>query len=157
MLAPLANQLDTIDQLFAYFDQKAQSVSQAPVGWHLEHLLLVNERVAEALIQSNPTDYQWSFNWRKTIVLFTKKIPRGKAKAPKSARPEGKQSAEALQARIPALKLKLACLTTLHPNTYFVHPIFGKINLKTAIRFLFVHNQHHLKIMEEILAHNSKP
>jgi DinB superfamily len=154
MLAPIFVQLNTIDKLLEQFDQKAIEISTANVGWHLEHLLLVNGRVAEALIQSNPAAYQWRFNWRKTIILFTKKIPRGKAKAPKSARPEGNQTAEELRQRIPGLKFKLESLTQLHPNANFQHPFFGMLNLKTTIRFLFVHNQHHLKIVQDILAQN---
>jgi len=152
MLQPVYHQLDTISELLSEFDSKALSVSEASVGWHLEHLLLVNGRVAEALIQSNPADYQWSFNWRKTVVLFTERIPRGKAKAPKTAKPEGNQSSEDLRNRIPGLKEKLASLTKLPPNANFQYPFFGMLNLKTTIRFLFVHNQHHLKIVQDILA-----
>ena len=152
MLQPVYHQLDTISELLSEFDTKAPSVSEASVGWHLEHLLLVNGRVAEALIQSNPADYHWTFNLKKSLVLFIKRIPRGKAKAPKSARPEGNQSPEDLRNRIPGLKEKLAGLTKLHPNANFKHPFFGSLNLKTTIRFLFVHNQHHLKIVQDILA-----
>lgn len=152
MLQPIYHQLDTISKLLSEFDTIVPSVSEGSVGWHLEHLILVNGRVAEALIQSNPADYQWSFNWRKTVVLLTKNIPRGKAKAPKTARPEGNQSQEDLRNRIPMLKEKLASLTKLHPNANFQHPFFGMLNLKTTIRFLFVHNQHHLKIVQDILA-----
>ena len=152
MLQPVYHHLDTISELLSEFDTKAPSVSEGSVGWHLEHLLLVNGRVSEALLQSNPETYQWRFNWRKTIILLTKKIPRGKAKAPKTARPDGNQTAEELKQRIPALKLKLESLTQLHPNANFQHPFFGMLNLKTTIRFLFVHNQHHLKIVQDILA-----
>ncbi len=154
MLQPVYHQLDTISELLSEFDSKAPSVSEASVGWHLEHLILVNGRIAEALKQSNPANYQWSFNWHKTVVLFTNNIPRGKAKAPKTARPEGNQTAEELKQRILGLKLKLASLTQLHPNANFQHPFFGMLNLKTTIRFLFVHNQHHLKIVQDILAQN---
>ncbi|MEY2901408.1 MAG: hypothetical protein RLY89_514 [Bacteroidota bacterium] len=152
MLQPVFHQLDIISELLSEFDSKAPSVSEASVGWHLEHLLLVNGRVAEALIQSNPEDYHWTFNLKKSLVLFIKRIPRGKAKAPKTARPEGNQSPEDLRNRIPGLKEKLAGLTKLHPNANFKHPFFGSLNLKTTIRFLFVHNQHHLKIVQDILA-----
>ena len=93
-----------------------------------------------------------SFNLKKSLILFIKRIPRGKAKAPKTARPEGNQSPEDLRNRIPGLKEKLAGLTKLHPNANFKHPFFGSLNLKTTIRFLFVHNQHHLKIVQDILA-----
>lgn len=152
MLEPVFAQLDTIHSLLDSYDQKSTSISEASVGWHLEHLILVNGRVAEALIQSNPADYEWSFNWKKTMVLFTKKIPRGRAKAPKGAHPDGTQTIEELRQRIPALKTKLTSLKQLHPNAFFQHPFFGKLNLRTTYRFLFVHNQHHLKIVQDILA-----
>jgi len=157
MLAPILVQLDTIEKLLDQFDQTALNISAAKVGWHLEHVLLVCGRVSEALIQSNPADYQWQFNWRKTMVLLTKKIPRGRAKAPKGAHPDGTQSVDALRQRIPALKLKLESVKQLHPNAHFLHPFFGKLPVKDTLRFLFVHNQHHLKIVQDILAHNSIP
>jgi len=42
-------------------------------------------------------------------------------------------------------------LSTVNKNKYFTHPIFGDLQLPTAIKFLYVHSYHHEKIIRDIL------
>jgi hypothetical protein len=42
-------------------------------------------------------------------------------------------------------------LLTVNKNKYFTHPIFGDLQLPTAIKFLYVHSYHHEKIIRDIL------
>jgi hypothetical protein len=50
-----------------------------------------------------------------------------------------------------ALKEKIKELTGLHPNSFFVHPFFGKLNLKATIKMLEIHTKHHIYIINDII------
>jgi len=40
---------------------------------------------------------------------------------------------------------------TANKKQYFTHPIFGDLQLPSAIRFLYVHSYHHEKIIRDIV------
>jgi hypothetical protein len=42
-------------------------------------------------------------------------------------------------------------LESISNNHYFEHPFLGKLKKKAAIRFLEIHTNHHLKIIEDII------
>ena len=42
-------------------------------------------------------------------------------------------------------------LENISKDHYFEHPFFGKIKRKETIRFLEIHTNHHLKIIDDIL------
>jgi hypothetical protein len=127
------------------------SVSATSVGWHIEHVLMANSQILTALKQSKPDNYKWKFNLKRIIVFGINKIPRGKARAPKSVQPSREITAENLKTDIQVLKAAVTTLSSLQPNNYFEHPYFGKLNSKAAIRFLNIHTKHHLDIINDIL------
>lgn len=59
-------------------------VSKSTIGWQIDHSLRVFNGVIPLLIKSNPANYKWKFNFKRTIVFSLNKIPRGKANAPKN-------------------------------------------------------------------------
>ncbi len=127
------------------------AVSEAAVGWHVEHSLLVITQIIEGIKRSDPSKYKWAFNFSRFIVLGLNKIPRGKAKAPDSVLPKDNLNEVFLLESIAKTKLALKELTNCEKNNYFVHPYFGQLNLKATIRFFEVHTYHHLKIIRDIL------
>lgn len=127
------------------------NISQASIGWHIEHTLLVINKVVEALEKSNPADYKSKFSFFKIIIFITKKIPRGKVKAPKHVQPTNNYTTESLTKHIQLAQAAINKITLLQPNNYFDHPIFGKLNLKKTIPFLNIHTQHHLNIINDII------
>jgi hypothetical protein len=143
-----------ITKLSTYIDKKDcvnENVSKANVGWHVEHSFLVVSKISEALKQSNPANYQWKFNVVKTLVYTLNKIPRGKGKAPKTVLPNDVITIENLNTfKVNAL-VKISELNSLSKNNFFPHPYFGNLNLPETIKFLNIHTQHHLNIINDIL------
>ncbi len=143
-----------IIELSTYIDKKDrinENVSKASVGWHVEHSFLVVSKISEALKQSNPVQYKWKFNFVKTLVYTLNKIPRGKGKAPKTMLPNDVITITNLNTfKVNAL-VKISELNGLNKNNFFEHPYFGNLNLVETIKFLNIHTQHHLTIINDIL------
>lgn len=129
-----------------------EKISAASVGWHLEHTLLVLDHSLLALPTCVLADYSPKSSFRKSFILFTGKIPRGVAKAPKGVRPSDENiTEENLHQHIDKVKKLLSDANSLPANHFFPHPFFGDLQLKKAIKFLEIHSNHHLKIVKEII------
>jgi len=126
-------------------------VSEANVGWHIMHSCLVITSITEAIMKSDPSLYNKKFSWKAFLVLLFNKIPRGKAKAPSFTQPASEVSSDMVLQQIADARKSAELLLTLNKNKYFTHPIFGDLQLRTAIRFLYVHSYHHEKIIRDIL------
>ncbi|MDI9256681.1 DinB family protein [Flavobacterium sedimenticola] len=147
----LTSLLQQIEDYLQYHKKANLTVSQSTVGWQLDHSLLVIIGIVNQLEQSNPENYQWRPNWKRTYIQLRNSIPRGRAKAPKLVRPIETASLDDLQSKLATAKEKTALLQSLPANSYFTHPYFGDLNLKSAIWFLKLHTNHHLKIVNDIL------
>ena len=126
-------------------------VSEANVGWHIIHSCLVITSITEAIMKSDPALFKKKFSWKAFFVLLFNKIPRGKAKAPSFTQPSNEVSMDTVLEQIAAARKSVALLLTANKNKYFTHPIFGDLQLPTAIKFLYVHTCHHEKIVRDIL------
>jgi hypothetical protein len=80
-----------------------------------------------------------------------KKIPRGKAKAPKVVQPKANLDNEGLLNHLSLTRNKIKTLETLSKDKYFNHPFFGDLKLGQSINFLEIHTKHHLNIIEDII------
>lgn len=127
------------------------SVTKASVGWHVEHTLLTINVIIEELKLSNPKEYTSKFSLPKLAVFALNYIPRGKAKAPSVVQPAADFNMDSLKIQIKSTIANVGLLPTFNANQYFKHPIFGMLNLKPTIKFLTIHSQHHLKIIDDIL------
>jgi len=103
------------------------------------------------LLKSNPKEYQWKFNFIKILVLMRGKIPRGKVKAPEVVVPNKTIEEAILLTHITQTRNSLLELESISNNHYFEHPFLGKLKKKDTIRFLEIHTNHHLKIIEDII------
>lgn len=126
-------------------------ISKAKVGWHIQHSLMVINSIIDALKKSEQANYRWKFNLGRYYILFINKIPRGKGKAPKVVQPKDAFTKELLIESVALAKQNIHELRHLQKNHYFIHPYFGMLNLKPSIRFLQIHTQHHLNIINDIL------
>ena len=144
-----------IDQLqsdIASFDKVNLAVSSGSVGWHIAHSLKTIDQIVMACKDSNPSEYQWHFNFKRFLFLsIAKKFPRGKARAPKIVRPEGEINQETLTLSLENLKANLMNWDSFDKNVHFPHPYFGVLNKKETEKFLELHTKHHLMIIDDIL------
>jgi len=136
---------------FADCNQSNHAISEASVGWHLEHSLLVIKQITATVAQSEPKLYKSKFNVKRFVVFLTKTIPRGKAKAPKVVIPSEEITLETLQESLKNTYGAITYLKDCEERQYFMHPFFGQLNKKQTIQFLAIHTEHHLKIVRDIL------
>lgn len=127
------------------------AVTTSTVGWQIEHALLTINQIIRTVAASSPADYKWSFNLMRTVVFFRQRIPRGKARAPKVVQPKDNVTEVTIKAALATTYQLLEVLPTLAANNFFPHPFFGKLNKQQTIKFLIIHTQHHLNIINEIV------
>jgi hypothetical protein len=133
-------------------DRKNESISQATVGWHVEHSLLALIKMISAVEHSNPADYKWKFNIKRIVVLTMGKIPRGRAKVPESVKPAAEMNLANITGLFEKAKQKTELFEKLPRNKFFTHPVFGDVRLRQAERVIVIHTDHHIKIINDILA-----
>jgi hypothetical protein len=132
------------------FEKTNPAVSQSTIGWQIDHSLLVINGVIAELKNSNPENYKWRFNKWRFIIQIKNTIPRGKVRVPKAVKPIDVATIEELRFKLDLAKKNIAEMATLTAKSYFTHPFFGDLNLKSTIWFLKLHTKHHLKIIEDI-------
>ena len=140
-----------LEECIPMMNKVNKTISAASVGWHIQHSLLVVNTIIKALKQSDPNTYQWKFNLNKTLIFSLGKIPRGKGKAPKVVQPNDEITKALLLQSVEHAKKSIAELQNIHKNQFFLHPYFGHLNVKPTIKFLKIHTQHHIKIINDIL------
>ncbi|UGS22918.1 hypothetical protein [Flavobacterium channae] len=144
--------LDQLQSDISSFDKVNLAVSSGSVGWHIAHSLKTIDQIVTACKHSNPSEYQWHFNFKRFLIMsVAKKIPRGKAKAPKIVRPEGDITIETLHLSLKKVNENLMNWESLDKNAHFPHPYFGILNKKETENFLVLHTKHHLLIINDIL------
>lgn len=155
-LQKLEEQLKEMEKMIPFLGSTDPEVSKVPVSWHLAHNLKVIHSILTGLKQSDPAYYRKKFSWKKEMVYLTGKIPRGKARAPKTVLPEEDLSPEELKLQISDARKEISEISALPKNAYFKHPFFGDISRDATPRFLVIHTEHHLKIMRDILTGSKK-
>ena len=143
--------LKTLESKIEFKDTINPSVSAANIAWHLDHTLKVINSVIATLKKSNPEEYQWKIHFKRSYLLFSGSIPRGKAKAPKSVQSFEEISLKDIQRQLETAKFLVNELKNLPNKSNLKHPFIGPLNLKQSIRFMEIHTNHHIKIMDDIL------
>ena len=149
--------MDSFEKQFLFFESQIEnldktnpSISSGSVGWHIAHCTLVMDTIANAVAASNMSVFKRKFSLVKSIIFITKKIPRGKGKAPARVMPKELISKENLIPNIINAKKKVNSLNMLNKNNFFEHPYFGNLHLKDTFKFFQIHNNHHIKIIKDI-------
>ncbi|MBE0422649.1 MAG: hypothetical protein IBX66_01795 [Lutibacter sp.] len=140
-----------IENAIPFYGQHQKSVSAKNVAWHLDHSLKVINGVCDALKTSNPEDYQSTSSILKFYIFLRGRIPRGKAKAPKSVVSNDEILKSSIESQLALAKINLQEIKNSPANSHFQHPYFGKLSLKKSQRFLAIHTNHHLAIVNDIL------
>lgn len=146
--------LAALQSFYTLADKRSERVSQADVGWHIEHSFLVIIRMVEFVSHSDPFEYQWQFNFKRTLIFLLNKFPRGKGEAPEAVKPHptDRKNLEQLYTQVEAAMEKLKRAT---PNQYYLHSVFGKLNKSAVHKLLSIHTRHHLSIIRDIISASS--
>ncbi len=132
------------------FGKQNLDISGWTVGKHVEHCCKTMVAVCRALADSkgSPPHRKWSLP--RTIVLLTGKIPRGKAEAPDSVLPGSDNTPDSISSILDEADAAIKSAKQLPANSWFAHPFFSSLKRDEALRFILVHNKHHLKIIRDI-------
>lgn len=143
--------LQKIESLLPQIDQVNLQVSKASVGWHLEHSLLIINSSLKGLTMTNPNDYKPKSSIKKFVFLNFGVIPQGKIKAPIQFVPLETPTKESIGKLITMAKERLSGIEVLPEKAFITHPFLGDFDKKTTLKFLGLHTNHHLKIIDDIL------
>ncbi|NNC49945.1 MAG: DUF1569 domain-containing protein [Flaviramulus sp.] len=150
-LTNLKNQLIKLESYFPLIEKENHKVSKSTVGWQLDHTLRVFNAVSEWTENSDPKEYRWKFSFWRSVLFPLNYFPRGKVKAPKHVSSPETIKTEDLKTQLQTARKHIDKLDTLPKNAYFKHFIFGMLSKKQTLRFLQMHTNHHLKIVNDIL------
>lgn len=140
-----------LENAIPFYEQHQKTVSAKNVAWHIDHSLKVINSVCESLKISNPQDYKSTFSFVKFYIFLRGSIPRGKAKAPNAVVSNDEILKSDIELQLAIAKINLQEIKNLSANSHFQHPYFGKLALKKSHRFLAIHTNHHLAIVNDIL------
>lgn len=143
--------LDQLESHIPNAETLNPKVSQATIGWQIDHSLKVINGVISALKESDPGNFRPKFNLTRSYFLLVKRIPRGKIKAPKAVRSYEEITVDQIRQQLQTAKSLVAILPELQRKNYFTHPFLGQFGLKQTLIFLELHTLHHLKIINDIL------
>ncbi len=135
----------------ADFDVSASRISKWSVGMHLHHCCRSTIGICKALAASEEPVPPRGFNPKREVLLRTGWIPRGRAKAPDIAMPSDAITREEVEELLAKAREHLSAATELPPTRWFRHFILGVLDRDDSLRFIDVHNRHHLKIVARIL------
>lgn len=147
----IANQLTELGSFIPQHLERNPKISTSTVGWQIDHSLRVINNVVKVMASSDPSQYKSSFNWRKKVIFFLKKIPRGKVRVPQNLMMPDVFNEEDLNDAWQLATQNLALLNNLHLDCYFEHPFFGQVHVRETFTFFVIHTEHHLKIIRDML------
>ena len=153
ILGQVDQMLDMIRDAEA-LERRNDDVSIWNVGQQIEHTLRVQRNVVTAIERilaggGDPTDQP---NPGGRVMLFLGWIPRGRGKAPDAVLPRD-VSPERLQDDLGRERQRCAELDlerVENAEGSVKHAVFGPLTAKRWLRFIEIHNHHHLKIIREI-------
>jgi hypothetical protein len=143
-----------LSELYSYIndaEKRSEDISSVNVGWHIEHSLLVIQKISESVIKSDQNKYKWKFSLPRLLVFPLNKFPRGKGKAPDIVIPTQKEKTD-FDLLFSKTRSIIEELKKTKPNQYFIHPIFGMLNKKHTFIMLDIHTKHHIHIIKDILS-----
>jgi hypothetical protein len=143
--------LHRLENALPQADKSNSNISARGVDWHLEHSLKIIIAICKTVSNSKPEKFKPNFNIGKYYILWSNRIPRGKARSPKPFNNLEAIDHSSLPQSLKKAQKSLSMLNSLHPKQHFEHPMFGDLNLAQSKKFIHIHTAHHLDIIEEII------
>ena len=155
-IAELARQLDRVEALLAEEPDatpvRAPRVSGWSVAEQLDHLLKIVHAQIGRMFERRQS--RRGINLPGRVVLAIGRIPRGVGKSPEAVR-GAPASRDELRDALTSARAKLDSLAAdpelcAERRPLVGHPYFGGLTPREALRFLAIHTDHHLRIVERI-------
>ncbi|MEM7486098.1 MAG: DUF1569 domain-containing protein [Bacteroidota bacterium] len=147
----LKSEVSEIENRIQFRDSLNEDVSKVNVAWHLDHILITINKVYQEMEQSNPETYKGNFSFGRTMMFTFNRIPRGKATSPEIVRPPEFIDEQEIRSQLELVKKYLPKFDSLPAKAHFKHPYIGVCKRKQAKKFLTIHTNHHLAIINDIL------
>lgn len=148
----MENRLKQIEGLIIHRDALRPEVSAVDVAWHLDHVLKVIINITTTLERSDPATFDSNVNLARTVMFAYGDFPRGVAKAPESVTPPPVIAEAAIIEQLKLARSMVSKLHTFPKGANMTHDTFGQLDRDHTARLLEVHTDHHLRIIEDILA-----
>ncbi len=131
---------------------RAPAVSEWSIGMHVHHCGLAMMRVCQSLVASTPPTPRSRFSFLTAIVFLSGRIQRGRGRSPDVVLPRQDVSPAELLTLLDRAERILTEANDLDPKAWFRHFAFGVLDRDKALRFIHIHNRHHLRIISDIVA-----
>ena len=128
------------------------AVSKWSVGMHVHHCCLAMIGICQTLSASSPPPPRSRFSLIPALIFLSGRIPRGRGRSPDAVAPKRDISLEELLAVLDEAGRKLNDARQLDAGTWFKHFAFGVFDRDKTIKFIGIHNRHHLRIIADIVA-----
>lgn len=147
----MTDSVASLEQCIPRLDAAAPEVSAWTVGMQVQHALIATREISRGLAGSAPGARKPTRSVIAGLILLTGRIPRGRGRAPRASLPSADITEEGLRTLLAEAREALAATSALPRDAWWEHPRFGVMHRDTAVRFLHIHNRHHLAIARDIL------
>ena len=127
------------------------TVSKWSVGMHVQHVCLAMIGVCQSLIASVPPPPPSGFSLVTSAIFLTGRIPRGRGKSPDQALPSEGVSRQELDSLLTEAERRIEEARQVSADHWFRHFAFGVLDRDRTLKFIGMHNRHHLRIVHDIL------
>ena len=122
------------------------------MGMQIEHCLLGTMGICSALVNSKPYTGKIKKGFWRRLVFLTGIIPRGRAKCPKAVIPTDQATEPGLRELLAEAGLSAQKAAESNCDCWWKHFALGVMKRDEALKFVEIHNKHHLKIISDILS-----
>lgn len=133
-------------------DALAPVVSGWSVGMQIQHCCLAMIGVCRQILASQPPPPTSRFSPLTTLIFLSGRIPRGRGKSPEQAVPREDVSRDELMGMLDESERLLVSVRAGPAGAWYDHFKFGVMNRDLTLKFIRIHNRHHLRIISDILA-----
>lgn len=119
---------------------------------HVHHCCLVMIGTCRVLEKSTPPPPPSRTPLIRRMAFATGRIIRGRAQSPERVVPRADISPAELISLLDEAGRQVAAAGSLEPGRWFRHFMFGVLQRDDALKFLRIHNRHHLRIISDIVA-----
>ena len=130
----------------------ATVVSRWSVGMHVHHCALAMIGMCNSVLESSPPPPPAGFSSARAFVFITGRIPRGRAKAPEAAIPRPDVEPADLRALLARSEELIGQVDKADSKQWWRHFALGVMDRDQTLRFVGIHNRHHLRIIADIRA-----